>query len=834
MEIVIFCACFAIIAIASKEIGYSLLQRGLPLISGFLFTGIITGPYVLNLISFEAIQRLQFIDELSLGFIAFAASNELHLKELKQKFKSIAWITTGIIVSTYFLCSISVYLLSDWMPFMKHMSASSRWAISILAGAIMVARSPSSAIAIINELRAKGPYTSTILSVTVIMDVLVIIIFSTSLSVADAILSGLPFNIGFIGLLIFELSVSFFLGYFLSKIIIFFLRSSLRRQIKKWVILFSGYLVFVLSKEIKQLSHQNLPVEILLEPLLICMIAGFYVSNFSRYRHEFSQLLEDISTPVYIVFFTMTGASMSLDILAKTWHIAFVLFFVRCGALIIGTYMGGMLARHSKEMNRVAWMGYVTQAGVALGLARELIVEFPEFGSSFATVIISIVVLNQIVGPPLFKRAIKKMKEDKPRATHTEFEGVRDAYIFGTDGQTFALAHSLMSQGWQVKVACGISYTLDRENPPVNVVRFSHFSLSEMQHIQLEKAGAIVAMMSDDDNYQLCELAYEHFGTETLIARLNDRNYYPKFQALDVLIVDPGTAIVNLLDHFVRSPSGASLLMGMHSNQKIIDIHLRNPELFGVAIRDLTLPFDIIIMSIRRRGQVIIPHGYTALEAFDLVTVVGSLKNIEQMAFQFDSHPEYAMVNFVEKAKAKQLSVPISEDEVRKIIEKSKSFTEGRFEKLISNSHVLDIPKSIDIKYFFEKVAHVLSKNLKISSSMLYDLLIEREKEVSTVLAPGIALPHIIIEGEHLFSILIVRCKKGIIFSESKPRVYAAFVLVGTKDERNFHLRALSAIAKIVLSPNFENRWKRARNENALRNVLIQANHGDNYKDALL
>ena len=823
MEILIFCACFAIIAIASKEIGQSLLQKGLPLISGFLFTGILTGPYVLNLISLEAIQNLQFIDELSLGFIAFAASNELHIKDLKKKYNSIVWISTGIIASTFVLCSFTVYMLSDWIPFMKDMPAPSRFAVSILAGAIMVARSPSSAIAIINELRAKGPFTSTVLSVTVIMDVLVIILFSTCSSISVAILSGLPFSIGFIGLLIFELSVSFLLGYLLSKLLVLFLKLFTQTQIKKWAILLSGYLVFVCSKEIKHLSHQYLPVEILLEPLLICMIAGFFVSNFSRYRHEFSQLLHEISPPVYIVFFTLTGASMSLDILAKTWHIAFVLFFARCVSLSIGSYFGGMLSSHSSDMNRIAWMGFVTQAGVALGLAREVIVEFPDFGISFATIIISVVVLNQIFGPPLFKRAIKKMNEDKPRATHVEFEGIRDAVIFGTDGQTFALAHSLMSQGWQVKVACAISYLKDIENPQMNVVYYSHISLSEMQHIQLEKAGAIVAMMSDEVNYRICELAYEHFGTETLIARLNNRNNYPKFQALDVLIVDPGTAIVNLLDHFVRSPSGASLLMGMHTNQKIIDIHVRNPELFGVAIRDLTLPFDTIIMSIRRRGQLIIPHGYTALEAFDLVTVVGSLKNIEQMAFQFDSHPEYAMVNFVEKARAKQLSVKMSEKEVQTIIKKTTTFTHDRFETLISNSHVLDIQERIDVKNFFERVSHVMSEDLQISSSVLYDLFIQREQEASTVLAPGLALPHIIIQGEHLFSILIARCKKGIIFSKSKPRVYAAFVLVGTKDERDFHLRALSSIARIVLAPNFENRWKRAKNENALRHVLIQS-----------
>ena len=39
---------------------------------------------------------------------------------------------------------------------------------------------------------------------------------------------------------------------------------------------------------------------------------------------------------------------------------------------------------------------------------------------------------------------------------------------------------------------------------------------------------------------------------------------------------------------------------------------------------------------------------------------------------------------------------------------------------------------------------------------------------------------------------------KGINFSEKAPMVNAVFVLVGTKDERNFHLRALSTIAGIV------------------------------------
>jgi Trk K+ transport system NAD-binding subunit/Kef-type K+ transport system membrane component KefB/mannitol/fructose-specific phosphotransferase system IIA component (Ntr-type) len=822
METLVFCACFTMIAISSKEIGRTLIKTGLPLISGFLFTGMIAGPYVLNLISSDAIVHLRFIDEFSLAFIAFAASNELHLKELKKKIKSITWITTGLIVFTFILCTLTLFFLSDYIPFMKEMSAANQFAVSILAGSILVARSPSSAIAIINELRAKGPFTSTILSVTVIMDVLVIIIFSTNSSIADAIFSGIHFNIGFIGLLICELTLSFFMGYCLSFLLIAILKLSLKQTIKTALILLSGYAIFMLSKEVRYYSHFYFHLEILLEPLLICMVGSFYVCNFSRYRKEFSQILFEIAPPIYIAFFTLTGASLALDVLIDTWHIAVILFMVRCLALFIGTFFSGMLAKNSLKENRISWMAYVTQAGVGLGLAKEVIVEFPEFGTPFATIIISIIVINQIVGPPLFKRAIKKMGENHPRAKKDiEFEGIRDAVIFGTDGQAFALAQSLHSHGWQTKIAGMWTQSPKKPSTDIEVIRFSHITLSELQHMQLEKAGAIVAMMSDEENYQICEMAYEHFGTETLIARLKDRNLFMKFQALDVLIVDPSTAIVSLLDHFVRSPSAASLLMGMNSNQKIIDIEVRNPELYGVPIRDLPIPFDTIIMSIRRRGQIFIPHGYSSLEAGDIVTVVGTFKKLEEIALRFDVNKEYALADFVEKASAKELACQSVQSELKTIFQKTEMSPQARFDTLIRNSKTLDIKESISVGAFFEQVSKTISDDLHMPPSLLYDLLIEREKEMTTVLSPGLAVPHIIIDGENKFSMLLARCKKGIIFSKSQPAVYAAFVLIGTKDERDFHLRTLSAIAQIVLTPNFENRWKRARNEQALKNVIL-------------
>ena len=96
----------------------------------------------------------------------------------------------------------------------------------------------------------------------------------------------------------------------------------------------------------------------------------------------------------------------------------------------------------------------------------------------------------------------------------------------------------------------------------------------------------------------------------------------------------------------------------------------------------------------------------------------------------------------------------------------------------------------------------------------------EREKESSTALRPDLAIPHIIIEGRDKFHILLARCKQGLYFSELAPKVRAVFVLVGTRDRRDQHLYALSAVARMVQQSHFREQWLNARNETILRSIV--------------
>ncbi len=182
---------------------------------------------------------------------------------------------------------------------------------------------------------------------------------------------------------------------------------------------------------------------------------------------------------------------------------------------------------------------------------------------------------------------------------------------------------------------------------------------------------------------------------------------------------------------------------------------------------------------------------------------------------------EYALLHLIERITAKELTTYSLESELRDIIRERDDITRDRFDRVIEKCQVMDIHEHLLVNEFFEKVANTLSRRLKIEPSTLSNLLIKRERETSTVINHNLAIPHIIVDGEKTFEILLARAGNSIRFSDENPDVKIVFVLVGTRDERNFHLRALSAIAQIVQNPDFEKKWMAARNERALRDIVL-------------
>jgi len=182
---------------------------------------------------------------------------------------------------------------------------------------------------------------------------------------------------------------------------------------------------------------------------------------------------------------------------------------------------------------------------------------------------------------------------------------------------------------------------------------------------------------------------------------------------------------------------------------------------------------------------------------------------------------DFALLHLIERITAKELVNVSLESELKEIIRERDEVIKDRFDHSVEEGIVLDIDGSMTMHEFFGLAAKKMSEKLGMDSSALLRLLLEREKQSSTVLSPGLAIPHIIIDGLQTFLILLARCKEGIIFPGKERKVHTVFVIAGTKDERNFHLRALSAIAQIVQDPRFERKWMSAKNTEALRDIVL-------------
>lgn len=180
-----------------------------------------------------------------------------------------------------------------------------------------------------------------------------------------------------------------------------------------------------------------------------------------------------------------------------------------------------------------------------------------------------------------------------------------------------------------------------------------------------------------------------------------------------------------------------------------------------------------------------------------------------------------AVMHIVERVTDKEIHSVTLENELRDILLERDEILEDRFDQLIRHCKILDIPESCDSKTVFTQIAEHLETRLHTDKSDLLAKFIQREKEASTVIETGLAIPHVIVQGEHIFDVVLVRSEQGILFPNVADPVHVMFVLVGSRDERNYHLRALMAIAQIAQEKDFRSQWMQARDSDGLRNVIL-------------
>ncbi|MCK5114498.1 MAG: amino acid permease [Phycisphaerae bacterium] len=218
---------------------------------------------------------------------------------------------------------------------------------------------------------------------------------------------------------------------------------------------------------------------------------------------------------------------------------------------------------------------------------------------------------------------------------------------------------------------------------------------------------------------------------------------------------------------------------------------------------------------------------------FQLINMLGKVPLLTALGFLaacllwyvFYSRPrssrQSALLYLVKNIVSDDISRAGLEDELRLIATERDEIVHDRFDFIVRDCEIMDMTGPVSANQMFERAADVFSGRLNIPSDVLLQKFLESEGRSSTVIQPGMAIPHIVLQGKHLFDLMLIRCKDGIVFDVDQPYVKTVFILVGSSDERNYHLRALMAIANIVQEDNFTERWTDAPTTESLRDIVL-------------
>lgn len=357
----------------------------LPNVTGYILSGVLIGPYVLDLIPGEIVEHMEFVTDVALAFIAFGVGRYFKLSTLRASGSKIVILTLFESLAAAVLVTASMALIFHLpMPF------------CLLLGAIGSATAPASTIMTIRQYQAKGEFVNTILQVVALDDAVALIAFSVCAAVVSAMedsSKALDFGVVILPVILNAVTViaGGALGYVLHRLI-----DNERRSSDHRLILTTAILLFI----------TGFCTCFDISPLLSCMALGAVYTNVSDNDRVFTQV-NSFTPPILLMFFVLSGMRLNLPSLATAGVIGIFYFFIRILGKYTGTYAGARICGYSANIRNYLGLALIPQAGVSIGLAvlgQRLL--SPETGLMLSTIILSSGVLYEMVGPACAKASL--------------------------------------------------------------------------------------------------------------------------------------------------------------------------------------------------------------------------------------------------------------------------------------------------------------------------------------------------------------------------------------------------------------------------------------------
>ena len=359
-----------------------------PNVTGYIIIGLIAGPYCLKILSLESVENFSIISDIALGLIAFSIGSEFKLSFLKIVGKS------PIIIA--FFEAVCAVLVLDAVLILTGNDVS----FSIVLGAIAAATAPAATLMVVRQYNAKGPVTNTLLPVVAIDDAVALMCFGISVALAKSIGSMGDASILYTLLEpLVEILGSLILGA-ICGVILKFLTAWYTGQGNRLSIALAMVFLCIGVSLLLNLSQ-----------LLVCMAMGAVYTNISKYSEEVFKYVDNITHPIYLLFFFISGAELDISLLPTVGMIGVIYIIFRVVGKIAGAAIGAKVSKAEPVVTKYLGFTLIPQAGVAIGLAGMATSIVPEYGYKIRAIILCATVIYELVGPLVTKMALIKAGE---------------------------------------------------------------------------------------------------------------------------------------------------------------------------------------------------------------------------------------------------------------------------------------------------------------------------------------------------------------------------------------------------------------------------------------
>jgi mannitol/fructose-specific phosphotransferase system IIA component (Ntr-type)/NhaP-type Na+/H+ or K+/H+ antiporter len=375
----------------------------LPHVTGNILGGIVVGPACLGLIgTHEQLHDLQPLSTFAMSLVAVSIGGHLSYRRIHNSLRRIISISLMEVGCAFLMVVAAARLF--------HMD----WPMTLLLAAISASTAPATTIALIREMRAKGPVVKTLISVVALNNIFCILLFvmmrtfvaayyesgETAGKIDDALLLSTYHLLG-------ALTLGFAAGW-ISKVLVS----------KPKFHDFSTILLAIMVCD-------GLAAYLGLSPLLVNLFFGVFLGNSSEVAERQLTTLVPLEPILYVCFFTLAGVSLHLDAMLAVGLLALIYIGARALGKSLGAALGGIAGRCSRRIWQNMAYALYPQSGIAIGLVVLLSGDsnIPEaIRQAVSAIILAGVTVAEIVGPFCTKAALARSGEaNRDRQRLVEF-----------------------------------------------------------------------------------------------------------------------------------------------------------------------------------------------------------------------------------------------------------------------------------------------------------------------------------------------------------------------------------------------------------------------------